>query len=182
MNSAFFSKVTPASIGLRLVFGALFIVLCAQISIPLHPVPITLQTAGVIIIGLLYRPMEAAGAMAVYLLAGALGAPVFSGGISDPFTLIGPKGGYLMAFPLAAFLSSLIYNALKEKKFPSWISYGVASLTGTVLMMASGVCWLSTFLGWPQAVVLGLYPFILPGIVKSFFIVGVLSYVTHARR
>src|SRR5688572_26898039 len=96
------------------VIGSVLLFASAQIVIPLQPIPITLQTMAVMIIGLTFSTRPALNAVALYLLAGALGAPVF-GEWSGGFTrLIGPSGGYLVGF----FAAVLIMTTWR-KFFPS---------------------------------------------------------------
>jgi biotin transport system substrate-specific component len=81
------------------LMGALALV---SVPYPLSPTPITLQVLGVFLAGIMLGPVWGGTALVLYLLAGALGAPVFSGGSAGLTTLFGPNGGYLLSFPLAA--------------------------------------------------------------------------------
>jgi biotin transport system substrate-specific component len=96
-----------------IVIGAsLFVALCARVTVPLPftPVPLTLQNFGVILVGLLLGSRRGFAALAVYLMEGAMGMPVFNpagpGGIAQ---ILGPTGGFLMAYPLVAFVAGWIY-------------------------------------------------------------------------
>jgi biotin transport system substrate-specific component len=94
---------------LRVGLGALIVALSAQIAIPLPftPIPFTLQPLAVLLVGAWLGPAEGAGALAIYLAAGAMGAPVFAGGMGGIGRLMGPTGGYLLAFPVAAAIAGL---------------------------------------------------------------------------
>lgn len=94
---------------LRVGLGALVVALSAQIAIPLPftPIPFTLQPLAVLMVGAWLGPAEGAGALAIYLAAGAMGAPVFAGGMGGIGRLMGPTGGYLLAFPVAAAIAGL---------------------------------------------------------------------------
>src|SRR6266850_3770467 len=89
-----------------IVIGAtLFVALCARVTVPLPftPVPLTLQNFGVVLVGLLLGSRRGFAALAVYLLEGASGLPVFSPGPGGIAQVVGPTGGFLMAYPLVAF-------------------------------------------------------------------------------
>src|ERR1700722_2092876 len=98
-----------------LVVGAsLFVALCARIAIPLMPltpVPLTVQNLGVLLVGLVLGSRRGFAGLALYLIEGALGMPVFSptgpGGIAQ---LLGPTGGFLMAYPFVAFIAGYIFE------------------------------------------------------------------------
>jgi biotin transport system substrate-specific component len=94
---------------LRVGLGALIVALSAQIALPLPftPIPFTLQPLAVLLVGAWLGPAEGAGAPAIYLAAGAMGAPVFAGGMGGAGRLLGPTGGYLLAFPVAAAIAGL---------------------------------------------------------------------------
>ncbi len=93
----------------RIGLGALVIALSAQIALPISftPVPFTLQPLAVILVGAWLGPVEGAAALGAYLVAGALGAPVFAMGHGGAWRLVGPTGGYLLAFPVAAAVAGL---------------------------------------------------------------------------
>src|SRR5271166_2395192 len=97
------------------VSASLFVALCARITVPLPftPVPLTLQNFGVLTVGLLLGSRRGAAALALYLLEGALGLPVFSPSLVLGFgvaRLLGPTGGFLLAYPLVAFLAGYLYE------------------------------------------------------------------------
>lgn len=111
--------------------------LAAQIRIPLPftPVPITLQVLVVLAAGYLLKPWVAAGSMALYLGLGAAGAPMFSGGLAG---LSGLSGGYLLAFPLAAAVVSLLAGGTGH----AGRRLG-AGLAGLVIIHLAGAAWLA---------------------------------------
>lgn len=94
----------------RVGLGALVVALSAQIALPLSftPIPFTLQPLAVILVGAWLGPVEGATALGAYLVAGALGAPVFALGHGGAWRLMGPTGGYLLAFPVAAAVAGLV--------------------------------------------------------------------------
>src|SRR3989449_3917934 len=104
---------------IAIVVGAsLFVALCARVTLPLPftPVPLTLQNFGVLLVGLLLGSRRGFAALALYLVEGASGMPVFSpagpGGIAQ---MIGPTGGFLMAYPLVAFTAGWIYERTSRR-------------------------------------------------------------------
>lgn len=143
--------------------GALLLAIAAQIKVPMWPVPMTLQTVVVLMIGLTYGGRLASLTLAFYLLQGALGLPVFSGG-GGIMHLFGPTGGYLVGFLLAA--SFLGYAA--DRNGVRTLPVLVAMLAGaTLLIYLPGVLWLSGFVGLKQAVVAGMLPFLLGDALKA---------------
>lgn len=140
------------------------------LPLPVSPVPITGQTLGVMLTGLIMSPKDALLSQVAYLLAGTIGLPVFSGGSSGIGVVLGPTGGYLMGFiPGAALISIMMRLALKRVELKSRSArVGVAilcALVGGVLIVdVFGVIRLATFTGLsiPNAVSIGVLPY-LPG-------------------
>ena len=144
--------------------GSALITLCTQISLPLFPVPITLQTFAVFLIGLTYGWRLGGITVALYLLEGALGLPVFSGGKGGMIVFMGPTAGYLVGFLLAATACGWF----AERGFDrSYFKLLVALLLGNVLLYVPGLLWLGTLIGWDKPVLeYGLYPFISGDLLK----------------
>lgn len=142
----------------------------AQISIPLpfSPVPFTMQVFAVILTGLLLGPRYGAIAQGVYVLVGAVGVPVFSqfqGGLG---VLAGPKGGYDIAYPIAAAIAGLAFSAslsYGKRALPANFLFGCA---GLAVIYAFGAAWLSFVANLPPAVALaqGVLPFVVFDLVK----------------
>ena len=150
-----------------MVVGAsLFVALCARVTIPLPftPVPLTLQNCGVLIVGLLLGSRRGFAALALYLAEGAMGLPVFNptgpGGIAQ---LLGPTGGFLMAYPFVAGLAGY----LMERGRKTFANAAVAGLLAEVLLFASGLAWLAIWTGsMKRAVQFGLYWFVFAEVIK----------------
>ena len=156
-----------------IVIGAtLFVALCARVTVPLPftPVPLTLQNFGVVLVGLLLGSRRGFAALAVYLMEGAAGLPVFSpvgpGGIAQ---IIGPTGGFLMAYPLVAFTAGWIYEHTSRR-------FGWAVLSGFAaecVLFAGGLGWLAY---WTHSVSLavryGLYWFVFAEVIKILLAAG----------
>ncbi|HEX5975447.1 MAG TPA: biotin transporter BioY [Rubrobacteraceae bacterium] len=143
----------------------------AQIAIPLpfSPVPFTLQVPAVILSGLLLGPRYGALAQAIYLLIGAVGVPVFAqfkGGLG---VLLGPTGGYLLSYPIAAAVAGLATNATRgaARRRALWTSllWGCA---GLAVIYALGATWLAVVTRLPIAAALaqGVAPFVFFDLIK----------------
>ena len=123
------------------VMATALVAICAHIAVPLGftPIPVTMQTFAVLLLGLLFSPGAAFACLALYLVEGAFGLPVFSphgpGGIAQ---LLGPSGGYLLSYPFAAALASLLYRRGRRRFVDAIAAAGLAS----VLILAAGASWL----------------------------------------
>lgn len=149
---------------LLILAGSLLVALCAQISLPLpfSPVPVTGQTFAVLLLGATYGARRSAAALLLYLAEGAAGLPVFSpAGLPGVARLLGPTGGYLVAFPAAAFLLGWLVERSGGRRWWRWLG-GV--LAAEAVIFAAGTVWLKllTQTSWGEAAGLGLLPF-LPG-------------------
>ena len=132
----------------------------AYIAIPIGPVPIVMQNFFVMLTGLLLGWRWSLAAVAVYLLAGAVGLPVFAGGAGGIGRFAGPTGGYLMAYLPAVF----IIGCLSAKGRGRLAVDLLALAMGAITIYALGVPWLKLVTGipWDKAAMLGMAPF-LPG-------------------
>jgi len=158
------------SVGLVVAFS-LLTMLSAQIVVPMWPVPITGQTFAVLLTGALLGSRLGAAAMIVYLIEGASGLPFFqhwNGGI--PY-ILGPTGGYLIAFPAAAFVTGAFAEHGWDKRF---FTAAAAMAIGSVLILLSGWAWLSFFRSPTFAFQAGVKPFIIGDIVKILLAAAVL--------
>jgi len=170
-----------------LVVGATaFVAACAHISLPLPftPVPLTLQNFAVILVGLVLGPVAGFSAMILYLAEGALGLPVFTpyaaGGVAH---LLGPNGGYLFSYPLAAATAGWVVRAMRNvtSRFRSAL---VASIAATVPIFLLGAGWLAYFLhlGAFATWTLAVAPFIPGEIVKITAAAGIFSTLQRWRQ
>jgi biotin transport system substrate-specific component len=151
------------AIGLALV-GTLLLTLSAKAQVPFYPVPMTLQTMVVFLIGITYGPRLGVATVALYLLQGALGYPVFAGtpekGIGLAY-MMGPTGGYLAGFLLAALITGIV-----AERLPRWPAVAAAIAVATLLVYLLGAAWLATFVGVEKVWALGIAPFLLGDFVK----------------
>lgn len=162
-------RVLPRSLAVDValvVAGAGLTAGLAQVDVPMWPVPITGQTLAVLLVGSSLGAVRGALSMVLYAVVGALGAPIYSEGSSGLAVLLGPTGGYIVGFVLAAALTGW----LAQRRFDRTLVRGMlAFVAGSVVVFAIGLPWLHTVLGltWPQTLAGGLYPFIIGGIVKA---------------
>ncbi len=157
------------------ISGSALIAICAQIYIPLYPVPITMQTFAVFLIGLTYGWRLAGVTIALYLVEGAIGLPVFAKGGLGMAVFAGPTAGFLFGF----FFAAIACGWFAERGFDrSYVKLFFSLLIGNVLLYALGLFWLGNFIGWDKPVLkLGLYPFLLGDLIKIFMVVFILPPV-----
>ena len=139
------------------VLGSAFLALLAQIEIPFWPVPQTMQTFGVMVIGMTYGWRLAGSTIALYLVEGAVGLPVFAGGASAA-ALVGPTAGYLFGF----VLGGMVMGWLAERGWDRHPVTAVAAmLIGDAIVFVLGWAWLAYVIGDAgKAVDLGVLPFL----------------------
>ena len=145
--------------------GSLFIVLSSQVAVPLpfSPVPVTGQTLAVLLVGITLGSRRGALSVLLYLVQGILGLPVFAGGAFGVARLVGPTGGYLWGFALAAFVAGLLAEHGWGRRMHSSL---IAMLVGNATIYFLGVVWLARFVGIERVLPLGLYPFIAGDLIK----------------
>jgi biotin transport system substrate-specific component len=170
-------RVLEVSRQVALIVGAsLFVALCAHITVPLMPltpVPLTVQNFGVLLVGLLLGSRRGFGALLLYLIEGAAGLPVFNptgpGGLMQ---LFGPTGGFLMAYPLVAFVAGYIF----ERGARSFARAVTSAGAGEILLFAGGLLWLYALThSLAKAAYLGLYWFIAGEVIKVMFAAAIAS-------
>lgn len=158
--------------------AVLLTALAARVAVPVpgSPVPFTLQPMAVLIAGVALGPRLGAASMAAYLAAGAAGLPVFVAGGGLAY-LLGPTGGYLLAYPAAA---AVVGWAAWERSGPAWRASGLAA--GVLLIHAGGVGWLAVLSGMEGAVAQGSLPFLLLDAVKAVLVLLFADRLTDAAR
>ena len=175
---------TPAAIvrrALAILGGALVVGLAAQFAVPLPgtPVPLTLQVPAVLLVAGLLGPRAGAASMVVYLALGVAGLPLFAPvGPPGLARLLGPTGGYLLAYPLAAALTGHIAGDAR-----SWPRLAAGLLAGLAAIYAGGTAQLAVLTGdFGNAMRLGSLPFLLPDLVKLLVVALLLRRFTATFR
>jgi biotin transport system substrate-specific component len=169
LRLAFFPRTGALTDALLVVAGAGFVALAAQVEIHLGftPVPITLQTFAVLLVGAALGSVLGVAALALYLLVGMVGAPVYSGGEGGWEWIEGATGGYLVGFVLAAGVAGLLAERQWDRRLATAVT---ALLTGNVLVYVFGLPWLAHVadLGWQETFEQGLYPFVVGDLAKLY--------------
>lgn len=159
------SSLPPAARWAALPVGMLMLAVSSYLAIPMVPVPITLQTLFVTLIGALYGWRLGALTVAAWLALGALGLPVLADGGSGMQKFMGPTAGYLFAFPLAAALAGwLVQRGWDGHRLGLCLA---AMLAATALCLLFGATWLAWTIGWEKALMKGVAPFLVGGVIKS---------------
>ena len=148
-----------------IIGASVIIALFAPISIPLPftPVPIATQPHVVLFLAVLLGSKRGSLAVLSYLFQGAIGLPVFAGGKAGLLCLAGPTGGYLVGYVVAAYVTGLLFEKLKERTpTRAFLAMAVGNLT----IFVFGLSWLSHFVGLQKAFLLGMLPFLLGDFIK----------------
>jgi len=176
MKRLFKSATAVASredIGSRLLFGfaavvvgSLLLAASARTQIPFWPVPMTMQTMAVILIGMTLGSRLGLLVVAAYVLEGLMGLPVFANaparGVGLAY-LMGPTGGYLIGFCFAAYVAGW----LAERGYgETFMRAALVNVIGTAIMLAFGYAWLAHLIGPAKALAFGVTPFLLSSLVK----------------
>lgn len=153
----------------------------AWLSIPIGAVPVTLQVFVVLLAMLLLRPLTAGAALSAYLIMGALGIPVFSGGLGGFGVLAGPTGGYLVGFLLAALLGALLREVLERRGARIAADVSAVVLSIAVIYIV-GWTWLriATGLDAGAAFAAGVAPFVVADAIKGAVAIGIAKAVRRS--
>ena len=158
---------SPRTRALSIVLATGVLALSAQFALPMPgtPVPLTLQPFVVVLAGLLLGPADAAAAMVVYLGAGALGLPVFAPmGAPGLARLLGPTGGYLFAYPVAAAVAGWLGAGRA-----AFLARAMAGVAGIAVIYLGGLAQLAVLSGsLATAALIGVLPFAAADVVKAF--------------
>jgi biotin transport system substrate-specific component len=152
--------------------GSMVLALSAQISLPLYPVPITLQTSTVLILGVLFEPKISGGIVITYILEGMLGLPVFANFSCGIPILFGVTGGYLWGF-LPAIM--LVGYFKRWNLFTSLINIFFAITISTAVIFVFGYMVLVQFVGYHSAFIFGIAPFYLTELCKIIALTALVS-------
>ncbi|OYR21101.1 biotin transporter BioY [Brucella thiophenivorans] len=156
---------SPALRIAAVAFGTLVLAVSSQIEVPMIPVPITLQTLIVPLIGALYGWRLGMATVLAWLGQAMIGLPVLAGGAGGFAHFAGPTAGYLAAFPIIAALTG--YLAERGWNGKNIILAFVSFLAANAICLALGAVWLSGVIGIEKAVAFGVTPFIIGALIKS---------------
>ncbi len=135
-----------------------------EIRLPWTPVPVSGQTFAVLLAGVVLGARRAFLAQMLYLLEGACGLPVFSGGAAGALVMAGPTGGYLVSFPFAAFVTGALAERAWDRRPATMF---LAMLLGSTVIFALGLAQLSRFVPADRLLASGLLPFVPGDLAKS---------------
>ena len=162
--------------------GTALLTVSAKINIPMWPVPMTMQTFAVLVIGMAFGPILGAATVALYLLEGAFGLPVFAGtpakGIGLAY-MAGPTGGYLLGFVLSAFTVGMLSRLGWDRNVGLTL---LAMAIGTAMIFFFGVTWLSALIGFEKAIQFGLTPFLAGAALKIALAAALLPFIWKVLR
>jgi biotin transport system substrate-specific component len=162
------------------MFGSLLLWASAKVQVPMWPVPMTMQSFVVLVIGMAYGARLATATVGLYLLEGALGLPVFAGtpekGIGFLY-MMGPTGGFLVGFLIAAAVTGWLAERGWDRTLPKAVA---AMALGTVLLFMPGILWLAVLFGGAKAIAAGLTPFILGSVLKLALAAAVMQLAWKA--
>lgn len=148
-----------------IVFGSALLALSSYIVVPMVPVPVTMQTFAVTLIGALFGWRLGATTVIAWLAEGAAGMPVLAGGGAGIHHFFGPTAGYLLAFPLAAAVTGWLAERGWNGHSPARAF--LSMLFGNALCLALGGAWLAAMVGVEKALLLGVVPFLIGALLKS---------------
>jgi biotin transport system substrate-specific component len=156
------------------VIGSLLLTVSAKVQVPFWPVPMTMQTFAVVVIGLAFGWRLGAATVLLYLVEGAAGLPVFAGtperGIGMAY-MVGPTGGYLIGFLVAATLCGWLAERGWDRRLVPAL---LAMLLGHAVIFVFGIFWLGQAIGLEKAIAVGFTPFLLGTVVKIALAAAVL--------
>ena len=149
------------------IAGVGLLTLSAKLKIPFYPVPMTMQTFIVLGLGMIYGWRLGASTVILYMVMGAFGLPVFAGtpekGLGLAY-MMGPTGGYLIGFVLAAAATGYLSEKGWDRKF---VSTFLGMLVGNIIIYIPGLIWLGQVVGWDKPILAwGITPFLLGDLAK----------------
>lgn len=161
------------------VLGTLFLTLSSYVEVPMVPVPVTMQTFAVMLVGALYGWRLGAITIIAWLAEAAVGLPVLAGGAAGAHHFVGPTAGYLFAFPVAGALVGWLAERGWNGKQP--VLAFLSMLLGNALCLAIGGAWLAVLFGADVAWTSGVAPFIVGGVLKSALGAALLALLVRSK-
>ncbi len=151
------------------MLGSWVLAASAQVALPMWPVPATLQSLAVLLLGAIGGPVLGVAAVAAYLAQGSMGLPFFANGSSGLAVLTGPTAGYLLGFVAAAWIAGAAQGTVWRQ--------GLVLLVAHLALFVPGVTWLAGFIGWERALHAGFVLFLPGTLIKTALALAVLRAV-----
>lgn len=173
-------RLESRSLGIKIaavVIGTIVLTLSSYITVPMYPVPVTLQTYAILIVAALYGWRMGTLTVLAWLGEAAVGMPVLAGGAGGPAVFAGPTAGYIFSWPLIAALVGWLVERGWNGNRP--VMAFVAMVCASAICLAIGAAWLSGFVGLEKAVTAGVLPFILGDTLKSALAVATLMVLAR---
>jgi biotin transport system substrate-specific component len=166
------ARLTALRATALMIVGTALLTLSAKIQVPFYPVPMTMQTLVVLVLGAAYGWRLAGATVALYLIEGAFGLPVFAGPATGPAYLMGPTGGFLVGFLASAVLTGFMAERGWDR---SLIRVAVMMTLGHAVIFAFGLGWLSALLPFAKAWAVGFAPFAVATVLKTALAVAAMQ-------
>ncbi|NNC22847.1 biotin transporter BioY [Salinisphaera sp. USBA-960] len=160
--------------------GTLFLALASWLSVPMLPVPITMQTFAVVLVGALFGWRRGGLTIMAWLTEGALGFPVLANGTGGLIHFLGPTGGYLLAFIPASMMIGWLAERGCDGSRPGYAFINI--LAGHAAILAIGAAWLAVMIGPSKAIATGVTPFLLGALLKSGLATLTLTMIAQGKR
>jgi biotin transport system substrate-specific component len=144
------------------------------IPLPFSPVPLAIQGSLILLSAVFLGPKRAAAAVFLFLTQGAMGLPVFAGAVGGVAKFFGPTGGYLIGYLIAAYTTGTILEKWQGRTLTQAF---LAMAAGTAILYLFGASYLSLFLGWKKALLVGVAPFIIGDFLKTLMALQTLRWV-----
>ena len=158
---------------LLVLFGTILLAISAKIQLPFWPVPMTMQTFVIFLIGMTYSVRLSFITVSMYLFEGALGLPVFASGGGIAY-LVGPTSGYLYGMLISSVVISYLANLGFSK---TYFKTSISLLIGSFIIFLFGILYLGWIIGYEKAIIAGLLPFIPSEIFKIALAVSLIPTI-----
>ncbi len=180
LNTTLLNHVAPGlkawRIALAMLAGSALLAISAKVQVPFWPVPMTMQTLAILVIGMAYGSRLGVATVLLYLAEGFAGLPVFAGAAAGPAYFMGPTAGYLIGFVASVGLVGWLAERGWDR---SLLRCAVAMAVGHGVVFIFGVGYLSTLLGVQKALAVGLYPFWAATLLKTLLGVAAMQMAWH---
>ena len=158
---------------LLVLFGTILLAISAKIQLPFWPVPMTMQTFVIFLIGMTYSVRLSFITVSMYLFEGALGLPVFASGGGIAY-LVGPTSGYLYGMLISSVVISYLANLGFSK---TYFKTSISLLIGSFIIFLFGILYLGSIIGYEKAIIAGLLPFIPSELFKIALAVSLIPTI-----